>query len=266
MKSKIGVAAVTGFLATALFATLATAQCNPVQSLPGVMINFDDDAWAYETAYTPGSFTSAVGSQLTVVGVVSVFCVPFADLNPLDPSTEYTFIWDGLTSLGTTSQPYGIGGTGTQYTTKYLGGSFRVYAGSPRNAPTAASLMALPAPGVVPDIFVDGTMILGGGLDTLVVVVRRTGTGSFSGSFRTNYQCSGGTLYARVGNSINLLSGSWCPAMPPPPPGLAAQAVQAIGQCDLKIGWSAHPKGKWDAPITVPAKPTTWGKIKTLYR
>lgn len=264
MKSKIGVAAVIGFLATALFASLATAQCNPAPNYPGVMIKFDNDAWAYETDYAPDLFWSQAESQLTVVGLVSVFCSPFADLNPLDPNTEYTFIWDGLTSLGTTSKPYGSGG-GTQYTTAYLGGGFRIYAGSPRNAP-AASLPDLPAPGVVPDAFVDGTMILGGVMDTLVVVVRRNNLGTFSGSFRTNYQCTGGTLYNRVGSAVNLLSGLWCPATPAPPPGFAAQAVLAPGQCDLPVGCSAHPNGKWDTPITVPATPSTWGMIKTLYR
>jgi hypothetical protein len=265
MKRKIGVVAVTGLLASALFATLANAQCTPAPNYPGVMIVFNNDAWAYETAYTPGTHMSASGSQLTVVGMVSVFCSPFADLNPLDPTTEYTFIWDGLNSLGTTSKPYGLGGT--QWTTKYVGGGFRIYADSPRNAPTAATLPALPDPGVVPDEFVDGTMILGGVMDTLFVIFQRNSLGNFSGSFQTNYQCTGGALYSRVGSAANLLSGAWCPATPPPPPpGLALQAALAIGQCDLPVGWSAHPNGKWDTPITVPVTPSTWGKIKTLYR
>ena len=225
MKSKIGVAAVIGFLATALFATLATAQCNPAPNYPGVMIKFDNDAWAYETAYTAATLTSAPGSQLTVVGIVSAFCSPFSDLNPADPNTEYTFIWDGLTSLGTVSKPIG---SSMKYTTQYLGGGFRIYAGSPRNAPTAATLPALPAPGVVPDAFVDGTMILSGGMDTLVVIVTRTSTGTYGGSFRANYQGTGGTLYARVGGGINLMSGLWC-AVPPGTP-------TPIGTCPLPAG------------------------------
>ena len=263
MKSKIGVAAVLGFMATALLATVAGAACNPPGDLAGVMIKFDNDAWAYETAYTPSTFMSAVGSQLTVVGLVSVFCTPFADLNPLDLNTEYTFVWDGLTSLGTFSEPY-LGGT--RYTTKYVGGSFRIYAGSPRNAPTAATLPALPAPAVVPAAFVDGTMILGGVMDTLSVIFRRNSLGNYSGSFRTNYQSTGGTLYGRVDNTVNLLSGAWCPATPPAPPGLGMQSALVIGLCDLPTGWSAHHNGKWDTPISVRVAPSTWGMIKTLYR
>lgn len=260
MKSKIGVAAVIGLLATALSATVATAQCNPPGDNPGVMIKFDADAFAYETAYTPATFTSAPGSQLTVVGLVSVFCNPFSDLDPLGPGTEYTFIWDGLNSVGTTYKA--VGSSGMQYTNRYVGGGFRIYAGAPRNAPTAATLPALPAPGVVPDAFVDGTMILGGTMtDTLFVIVTRTSTGTYTSSFRANYRCTGGTLYDRVGDAINLMTGLWCvvPATNPNPP-------SPLGTCLLPAGWSAHPNGKWDTPATVPVLPSTWGKIKTLYR
>jgi hypothetical protein len=255
MKSKIGVAAVVGLLATALSATMATAQCTPEPTYPGVMIKFDADAWAYETAYTASTSISAPGSQLTVVGLVSVFCNPFSDLNPADPNTEYTFIWDGLTSLGTVTTPAGLS---LRYSTKYVGGGFRIYAGSPRNAPTAVTLPALPAPGVVPDAFVDGTMILSGAMDTLIVLYTRTSTGSFTtASFRADYWATGGTLYDRVGDAINPLTGAWC---------VVPQSTPKAGTCTLPAGWSAHPNGKWDTPITVPAVPSTWGKIKTLYR
>ena len=255
MKSKIWVAAAMGLLATALSAPVATAQCTPA----GVMIKFDGDAWAYETAYTTATLTSAVGSQLTVVGAVSLFCSPLSDLDPAAPGTEYTFIWDGLTSLGTTTKP--AGSTGMAYTTKYVGGGFRIYAGSPRNAPTAATLPALPAPGVVPDAFVDGTMILSGGMDTLSVIVTRTSAGSYTNSFRANYWGTGGTRFAQIGAAVSLMSGSWCAV----PPGTSSP----IGTCSLPTGWSAHPNGKWDTPssaIIVPTLPSTWGMIKSLYR
>jgi hypothetical protein len=256
MKSKIWVAAAMGLLAASLFATVATAQCTPAPNYPGVMIKFDGDAWSYETNYSTATLISQPASQLTVVGRVSVFCSPFADLDPADPNTDYTFIWDGLASLGTTTRT--VGSSGMAYTTKYVGGGFRIYAGSPRNAPTAATLPALPAPGVVPDAFVDGTMILGGGMDTLVVIVTRASTGNYTGSFRANYWATGGTRFDQVGDAGNLLSGAWCAV----PPGTSFP----IGTCSLPTGWSAHPNGKWDTPITVPALPSTWGKIKTLYR
>jgi hypothetical protein len=264
MKSKIGAAVAMGLLATALSATVATAQCGLPPNYPGMMIKFDSDAWAYETAYTPATFTSATGSQLTVVGVVSLFCFPFADLDAAALNTEYTFIWDGLTSVGTTYKP--VGSSGMQYTSRYVGGAFRIYADSPRNAPTAATLPALPAPGIVPDLFVDGTMILNGlMMDTLTVIVTRNSLGTYSSSFREdNYKfVAGGTLWDRVegdpGN--NLMMAVWCPvpASNPNPP-------SPTGTCQLPAGWSAHLNGKWDAPASVPALPSTWGKIKTLYR
>jgi hypothetical protein len=245
MKRKIGAAVALGLLATALSATVATAQCD------GVMIKFDGDAWAYETIYNTSTLMSTAGSQLTVVGIVSLFCPPFLDLNPANPDTEYTFIWDGLTSLGTVAK---VRGSGMQYTTNYLGGGFRIYAGSPRNAPTATSLPALPAPGVVPDLFVDGPMILSAGMDTLVVIVSRNSLGTYSGSFRANYQFTGGTLYNRVTGLVSLMDGGWCVVPPSGAPG---------GTCLLPTGWTAHPNGKVDP---VPAVPSTWGMIKTLYR
>jgi hypothetical protein len=251
MKNKIGVATVLGFLATALLATLASAQCNPIQTLPGVMINFDN-AWAYETNYSITNSKSVAGSQLTVVGIVSVFCNPFSDLNPLDPNTEYTFIWDGLTSQGTVTIP--MGGP-TMYITQYVGGNFRIYAGSLHNAPTAGTLPVLPAPGVVPDAFVDGTMILSGTIAPLTVTVTRTSSGTYSGEFRANYQCTGGTLYNRVGEAGDgLMAAGWCPVPP------------NTGLCQLPAGWSAAPYGKWDLPVALSGLPSTWGMIKSMYR
>jgi hypothetical protein len=254
MKSKIGAVVAMGLLATALSATLAAAQCTPAPNFPGVMIKFDGDAWSYETAYTPSTLISAPGSQLTVVGRVSVFCSPFADLDPLDVNADYTFIWDGLTSLGTVTKTLG---SSLKYTTKYVGGGFRIYAGTPRNAPTALTLPALPAPGVVPDAFVDGTMILSGSMDTLFVAFTRTSVGSYTSSFLANYWATGGTRYNLVGNGVNLMEGAWCLVPPSGAPG---------GTCQLPTGWTAHPNGKWDTPASVPALPSTWGKIKTLYR
>lgn len=248
MKSKIGVAALLGLMAFGLLATTAAAQCTG--TYPGPMIKFDADCFAYETNYTPATFTSAAGSQLTVVGLVSLFCSPFTDLNPADPTTEYTFVWDNLTSLGTVAAP-ALGGT--KYTTKYVGGGFRIYAGTPRNAPTAATLPALPS-ALVPATFMDGTLILQGSLDTLTTIVTRTSIGTYSGTFRATYLFTGGTLFYRVGNGTDLLSGAWC------------AAGSGVGLCSLPAGWSAHPNGKWDMPITTPALPSTWGAIKQLYR
>jgi hypothetical protein len=258
MKSKIWVAAVLGLLVTSLSASVAAAQCS-VPADSAMMIKFDADAWSYETNYSPATFASTSGSQLTVVGIVSLFCAPFTSLDALDPLKEYTFIWDGLVSQGTVT----LGTTGAKkYTTQYVGGGFRIYEGSSRTAPTATSLPILPSPGVVPDAYTDGTLILSGVMEPLTVIVNRTSYGTYTGSFRANYHATGGSFYDRVGDAINLMDGAWCPVpatnpIPASPPNMT---------CQLSDGWSAHLNGKWDMPRTVPTLPSTWGKIKSMYR
>src|SRR6059036_2134765 len=96
MKRRIGVAALAALVTVVAFAGAASAQCGN-----GLLIKFDADCFAYETSYTPATFISDPGSQLNVVGIVSLFCSPLADLNANDPSTEYTFLLTDLTSAGT---------------------------------------------------------------------------------------------------------------------------------------------------------------------
>jgi len=254
MKSKIGVAALIGLLATGLLATAAAAQCYPSPPAPGPMIKFDQNAYAYATAYDPATFSFPVGSQLTVVGKVSLFCAPFLDLDADDPSTEYTFILNSLGSLGTTSKPFGS--SGTQYTSTFTTGSFRIFAGSPPNIPDP--LPPLPAPGIIPNKYIDGSTLLVGVLDNFTIVITRSSLGSYSGSFRADYMCTAGSMLGRVGSAWNLLSGAWCPVPPSDP--------APLGTCVLPTGWIAHPNGKWDGPGTTPVTPSTWGTIKSLYR
>ncbi len=250
MKSKIGVAALLGAAIMVLLAAAAGAQCT---GYPGPMIKFDSNGYAYETGYNPSTLVSSAGSQMTFVGKVSLFCQPFTDLNPADPNTEYTFVWDGLVSQGTTTT---VSGIRTTYATRYLGGTFHIYAGSPPDIP--GTLPALPAPGVIPDTYANGTLILEGSFDTLLVSITKVSTNnSYSGSLRANYWCTGGTMLDRVGTALSLLSGVWCPV---PPSG------NPSGTCALPTGWSAHASGKWDAPYTTPATSRAWGTIKTMYR
>lgn len=256
MRSKIWVAAAMGLLATTLSTTMAFAQCPAPSDTAGLMIKFDADAWSYETAYTPATFSSAAGSQLTVVGIVSLFCAPFLGLDPLDPAKEYTFVWDGLVSQGTVTQTMGAS---KRYTTVYTGGNFRIYEGSPRNAPTAPP-PALPSPGVVPDAYADGTLILSGAMEPMTSIVNRTSAGTYNGSFKGNYRATGGSYYEQVGDAVNLIDCLLYPVpasnTPPIPTGTGV----------LPAGWSAHLNGKWDMPHTVPVLPSTWGKIKSMYR
>ena len=241
MTKKIGVAAMVGLLALSGFAGSAFAQCGT-----GVMIDWDANSFAYETNYTPATFNSAAGSQLTVVGIVNLFCSPFLDLNPNSATTEYTFVFDGLVSGGTTTQ---VNGPSTVYTTNYGSGAFRIYEGTPRNAPTAGSMPAGPPNATVPANFADGTLILSGTLSAFSTQITRVGTNPPNGSFRADYTFTGGSLFSRVQNTgAGLMQGLWC-----------------VTTGCTPSGYSAHPDGKFDNPPTAVLN-STWGAIKDLYR
>jgi hypothetical protein len=248
MKRVIRVAALLGLVATGALVTNSFAQC-PTLTPSSPLIEFDANSFAYETAYTPATFTSAPGSLLTMVGIIDLFYAPLNFLNPADPNVEYTFVVSSLTSVGTVTIP---AGPTTFYETDYTGGVFTIYSDMPEDAPLAGVMPALPAPGVVPDLFQDGTAILSGTLCGMHTSVSKTGTNPANGSFKANYEFTGGTLFGYVGDGDAIFTGNWCPAN--------------SSRCTLPAGYSAHPNGKWDISPTTPAKRSTWGTIKTLYR
>src|SRR5262245_26255996 len=149
MKRKIGLA-----VSLALLAASALVHTASAQDCTAVLIKFDADCFAYESNYNAATFISSAGSQLNVVGIVSQFNGALGDLNALDPSKEYTFLWNGLTSGGTVG-PTPIAGGATRWTTTYTGGAFHIYEGSPRNAPTSAGMPVSPPNGTVPSTFTD---------------------------------------------------------------------------------------------------------------
>jgi len=254
MMRKIGFAALLALLAASAVANRASAQ-----DCTAALIKFDADAFAYETTYNPATFISSAGSQLNVVGIVSLFDGALDMLDATDPSKEYTFLWTGLTSAGTVG-PTPIAGGATRWQTTYTGGTFRIYEGTPRNAPTSAGGMPPSPPNAtVPANFTDGTLILEGTIATLVTTITRFSNGTTSGSFRVDpYTFTGpigGTYYTQVAGTSCILGGLWCPT------------GTGNGQCNNAAGYSAHPNGKWDGPSDPTAvSSSTWGAIKQLYR
>ena len=105
-------------------------------------------SYAKEGTRTVGVQESQAGDVLTIVGPVVQFQEPFGDLDTNDPNVEYTYIMDGLVSLGTTVQS---GGTMFSYTTYYDGGTFRIYCDDTPDADFADM-----------STFTDGTLILEG--------------------------------------------------------------------------------------------------------
>lgn len=239
MKKSFGVAVALTLLAGGIASNAMAANCDS-----GEMIRFSQNGFAYETNYTIGTYTSAVGSQLSIVGIVDYFCTPLASLVP-DANTEYTLYITGLTSQGTVHQVPNI-----LHTCAYTGGTWEIHQGSPKNAPTAASMPALPN-ATVPANFIDGPIVLSGTLANFSTTITQNGT-SAGGSFRADYIATGGTYYSQVGGNQAVFQGVWCPT--PKPSGC------------VPATYSAHPDGKWDAPPTTPTLPSTWGTVKMLYR
>ena len=243
MKRTFGVAALLGLLTTGALATSAQAQCGT-----GPMIILNTATFAYETP-NPVAFPyiSPANNSLTVVGLVQQFCFPFLDQDPSDPTLEYSVVYSGLTSLGTSMTT--VGSTNI-YTTNYTTGAFTIYKDSPRNAYYSASAMpANPPNATVPANYQDGTPILSGSLANFRVQVTKTGSNPPNGSHRADATFTGGTLYSRVaGTGPTLEQGNWCVFGCLPPAG----------------GYSAQLDGKFDTPATA-AHGSTWGAIKLLY-
>jgi hypothetical protein len=238
MKKMIGVAVILGLLAAGTSTTVfAQGACGT-----GQIIDWDANGFTWETPANPVNNVSPAGNSLHLVALVNLFCAPFADLDPNDPTTEYTIVFSGLTSTGTTIP---VSGFTTVWNTDYGSGTFAIYAGSPRNAP----IYPIPPPGggVVPDNYQDGVVILSGTLANFRTQITKSGSNPANGSFRSDYTFTGGTLYSRVaGTGVGLLHGLWNLTSPP-------------------AGYSAHPDGKFDNPPTA-VRPSTWGAIKQLYK
>src|SRR5262245_45679288 len=252
MKRQIGVAMLVALTALTSLASGALAQCTT-----GMLIKWDENGFAYETNYNPNTLTSDSGSQLVVVGKVSAFCQMLIGLDASDPTKEYTYVFTGLTSAGTVfSTPAGTAG---RWVTSYGSGQFFIYEDNSPDAPNPAAMPPNPPNGTVPGNYTDGTVILSGNISGFSTTVTRFGppNNNYATSFRGDFAFTGGTLFNLVGPEFGLLTGAWC-ANDDVTPGV-------VGLCDVPAGYSAHPNGKFDQPVT-PTQTSTWGAIKQLYR
>jgi len=242
MKSKIGAAMLAGLLMLGGSAALAADTC-----VPGVLIDWDQ-AFAYETNYTPATFNSAAGSQLSVVGRLVALCGPIGSYDGNDPVNEYTIYLTGLVSAGTTTP------TATRWTTSYSGGQFFVYEGNPKNAPLDNAMPPSPPNADVPSKYIDGTLLLSGTLSNFRTQIVLSG-GNYITSMGGNFLITGGSESPGfAGTGSGLITGTWCP-----------NGSGSGGLCALPAGYSAVSNGKFDVPPT-PAINSTWGAIKSLYR
>lgn len=242
MKKCFGVAVALALLTGGIASNAMAANCDS-----GEMIRFTQNAFAYETAYIPPTYTSSPGSILSIVGHVAYFCTPMAGLNPADPTKEYTFYCTGLISGGTAHIP--VGPT-TFHETDYAGGTWEIHEGSPENAPVDGTMPSLPDASV-PATFVDGPVMLSGTFSNFHTSISVQGP-NINGSFRADYVATGGSYFPQVGNGSALFQGNWCVTLKP-------------AGC-TPLTYSAHPDGKWDTPPSVAVSRSTWGMVKQLYR
>lgn len=243
---KIGMAALLGLMS--IVAAAPPVSAGPCDS--GTLIDWDADAFAYETNYA--NLQSQAGSNLSMVGIINLFCPPLGGLNPLDPTKEYTFFFTNLISAGTQIIPVG---PVVVYATDYAQGIFFIYEGSPRNAPGATTPMPIRPDPSVPGNFTDGTAILMGTLNNFHTDVQ-TGAAT-GGSFRGDYRFTGGTLFNLVETTTKdgVFGGLWC-----------APVIPNGTVCDVQPTYSAHVDGKFDVSAATPTSSITWGAIKSLYR
>lgn len=220
-----GLLAIAGLLATAGAA------------LAGPPIDWDP-AYGWQVGATPTDLPA--GGEFKMVGIVSAFDVPFADLNAADPTREYTFLIHGLISTGTVALgPPSM----TVYETTFTGGTFELYEDlSPESAFT-------PFP---PNeaAFIDGTLLLSGQF-TSFVVQSNNFTAFQTGNIEGALDWTGGTLLPRLQpqDCTGLLTGgmTWRPTVVLP-------------------GYLYRHDGKMDTQCPTPASGTTWGRIKLLHR
>jgi hypothetical protein len=211
-------------------------------ALSGPAIDWDP-AYFWEPGATFSSSTP--GTELKIVGIISDFDTPFQDLDPSDPSKEYTFYAYGLISNGTTTS--GIPAF-TFYTTTYSGGTIEIY----EDLTPESVFDPNPPNANVPSTYTDGTLILSGSFTSFLTQTNNF-TAFQTGNAEGGINWTGGTLIDRTRTGgrpcPGLFTGglTWRPAV-------------------LIPGYLFRHDGKIDLNCPVPVEDETWGRIKSLYR
>ena len=224
------------FTVAAMASVLLSAA--PAYAADGVVIDWGQYCFGWETAYS--GHISSPGSQLTIVGKILTFYDPFDDLDPA--TTEYTFIFQDLVSLGT--MDYG----GVVYETYYSGGTFEIYEDPTNDYDFGTS----PPNATSPSTFINGTLVLEGTLANFYVMMS-LGPGGYSGTFTADFDFTGpvgGELYGRVEGCYGALLGNWTDD-----PGIVLP------------GYDIHTDGKFDIDDCRPTATdqSSWGSIKGLF-
>jgi len=227
-----GTASLIALFAAVVLSGTASAATNPVVDWTG------PESAAWEPNFV-APHNSVAGNVLTIVGKITLpFNAPLTGLNPVDGSTEYTFVFDQLTSQGTQD-------LGPVRRTNYTGGVWAIYAdGTPdRNfgvgpLPNATS----------PSTFSDGSVVLSGTFNNFYTVSNELNNG---GNYNADILVTGGSAlgFMQTDNSLcGYLIGVWNRTPGSFPAGY-------IRSADGKMDFFGCP---------VPVENSTWSRIKGL--
>jgi hypothetical protein len=200
-----------------------------------------DPVYFWEAGAT--TFNSNSGGQLHIVGTISAFGGPLADLNANIPAREYTLYMTGMVSNGTVITP--VGSLGNFYYTSYTGGTISIYEDTTPDADFGIN----PPNGTAPSpTFTDGTVILTGTVSGFYWQTNDF-SGYSSGNAEADITWTGGTRYSDVNPCPSLFTGglSWLPSL-------------------MIEGYLFRHDGKIDLECPTPARNSTWGRMKSLYR
>lgn len=182
------------------------------------------------------------GDWLTIVGPVSAFRAPFADLDTATPGVEYTYRMSGLTMVQWSlwdDFEHNEGGYGLQYE----GGLLEIF----RDTTPDANFND-------PATFADGELLLTGTIPSFALVF----WSSYVPPQSAAVQFTGGSLFARVSEhgvgTTAFNSGNFVFNRSSLPAGI------------LQAGYFARSQTKLDVELPVPVQPTTWSGIKALFR
>jgi hypothetical protein len=203
-----------------------------------------DPAYFYEAGATPTN--SIPGSALFIVGTISTFGSPLDFLDASDPSKDYTFYVHGMLSNGTTPTP--APPLGNFYTTTYTDGVIEVYEGTPRDAVFDPN----PPNANVPSTFTNGTLILSGTISGLYWQSNDF-TNFNSGNAEGHILWSGGLYFPLMSKG-----GTECPS-------LFTGGTTWLPSLNI-AGYLFRHDCKIDLECPTPAKESTWGRVKKLYR
>ncbi len=206
-------------------------------------------AIAWEDAYDRAAAWSAPGSQLTLCGTFQGTCGPMIGFDALSADSELSWVADQLVSLGSSDSltPNGI------QVTNYSGGRLRIFQGAPRDVPDWRVMPANPPNAVFPGAYENGTLLYEASIGAASLVMAESRIGIAIGGFSAAFVGTGGVLLAAIeGGKIS--ANSWCLPFRDCYNGL------------LSTSTGASQGGSLSYRAATSTRPSTWGKLKSIYR